>query len=228
MEQQRDYAVEHTDGFVHVSFPHEREVLSSAVLNGGLVRASHLLNLKVDGHKDASPSVHADPARTLSFFAETMGWKGPCIGMMTAASMKSYHQVLQERDGLYIDCLVTTGVSNARRAGDRADMQSFEESVPVPGTINTVLLTNAHLSFAALVEAVMVATEAKAAALEALGILSPVSGLTATGTGTDSFALVHGSGGYVRYCGKHVLFGELIGKAVAEAICHSVQRYRNA
>ncbi len=224
----RDYKVEHTDRFVHVSFPCEREVLSSAVLNGGLLRASHLLNLRVEGHKDASPSVHADPVHTLLLFAETMGWEGLCIGMMTAASMKSYHQVLQEQDGFYVDCLVTTGVSNARRAGDKADMQSFEESIPVPGTINTILLTNAHLSPAALVEAVMIATEAKAAALQSLGILSPVSGLTATGTGTDSFAVVHGDGRSVRYCGKHVLFGELIGKAVMEAISHSIRRYRSA
>lgn len=65
----------------------------------------------------------------------------------------------------------------------------------------------------------MIITEAKAAALQEANIISPVSGLIATGTGTDSHAIVSGFGpAKVRCCGKHVLFGEVLGELVMESV----------
>lgn len=39
--------IEHTSAHVHVAFDAPRRVLSSAVLNGGLITANRLLNLRV-------------------------------------------------------------------------------------------------------------------------------------------------------------------------------------
>jgi iron complex transport system ATP-binding protein len=59
--------------------------------------------------------------------------------------------------------------------------------------------------------------------LQDLNVKSPVSGKIATGTGTDSCAVASGSGPVVDYCGKHVLFGELLAKAVYQALKKSLE-----
>jgi len=74
-----------------------------------------------------------------------------------------------------------------------------------------------------MVECIMMATEAKSACLQNLGVKSPVSGEIATGTGTDSCAIACGTGPKVEYCGKHVLFGELLAKAVYKALKESLE-----
>jgi adenosylcobinamide amidohydrolase len=79
------------------------------------------------------------------------------------------------------------------------------------------------MSQAALVESVMLVAEAKTVAMRKLGVKSLVSGVIATGTGTDSIAVVNGFGPEtIRYCGKHVLFGEMVASAVMEAITDSL------
>jgi adenosylcobinamide amidohydrolase len=79
------------------------------------------------------------------------------------------------------------------------------------------------LSDAAMVESVMLATEAKTVAVRELGVKSTVSGVIATGTGTDSIAVVNEFGPEtIHYCGKHVLFGEMLAPAVIEAITGSL------
>jgi len=84
-------------------------------------------------------------------------------------------------------------------------------------------LTTAVLTAAAMIEAVITATEAKTAALQNLGIKSPVSQAPATGTGTDAIAIAGGRGPIkVQYCGKHVIFGEILAKLVIEAVTASI------
>ncbi|TQV89569.1 hypothetical protein FLL46_01405 [Aliikangiella coralliicola] len=120
---------------------------------------------------------------------------------------------------------VTVGLSNSRRAGDVAEAQNIFAHKLLPGTINLNLFTSAKLSQAAMVEAMMIATEAKAAALQSLQIISPVSQNLATGTGTDAIAIISSpTGPEVHYCGKHVLFGEIIGKLTIQSITDSILR----
>jgi adenosylcobinamide amidohydrolase len=79
------------------------------------------------------------------------------------------------------------------------------------------------MSPAALVESVMLAAEAKTVAMRELDVKSPVSRAIATGTGTDAIAVANGTGPEtIRYCGKHVLFGEMLASAVIEAITTSL------
>ncbi len=110
-----------------------------------------------------------------------------------------------------------------RRAGDRAEHRVMGKELTDMGTINIIVLVSAALTRPALVESVMLATEAKAAALQALGIKSPISNDTATGTGTDAIAIASGHGPIeIPYCGKHVIFGEVLGRLVNEAVTASV------
>ena len=214
-------SLNHTQDYLHISLSKPHQVLSSAVCNGGLVTADQVLNLKVPKHTDAAEP----PEQTLINCASALGGKGQLVGMMTAASMKSFRKSVRSAQGVEITVLATVGLANARRAGDVAEYRQIASEPEEIGTINLIMLTNAYLTQAAMVEALMVITEAKAAALQDAGVISPVSGEIATGTGTDSVAIVNGFGpDEVRYCGKHVLFGELLAQAVIEALSRSIAR----
>lgn len=216
------FSVELTDQFLHVEFKKSVRMISSAILNGGCQNADHFLNTKVDANFNGERTDFESPEITLQGIVDSRNWKGNCVGMMTAALMKSFRSVRMEKQGVWIDVLVTSGVSNARRAGDKADYQFMNEDCQKVGTINILVLTNAQLFDAGLVECVMMVAEAKAACLQDLKVHSPVSGLAATGTGTDSTAIACGTGPIVQYCGKHVLFGEMLAKATYQAIYESL------
>lgn len=208
-----------TEQHVHVALERDWHVLGSAVLNGGLIRARHLLNLRVSGH-----AADEAPEATLQRHARAQGWRGTVVGMMTAASLDSLRLACTHVQGVELAVLVTCGLSNLRRCGDRADYRLLSRSGP-PGTINIQLLTTACLTPAAMAEALMMITEAKTALLHQRDLRSPVSDLPATGTGTDALAVAcDPRGPEVRYCGKHVLFGEALGTLVMDALGRSLDR----
>jgi len=212
----------HTPAHVHVRLPGAWTVLSSAVWNGGLVRARHLLNYRVPQHGVAAS---AEPETTLREYVRRQGWAGGTVGMMTAASMDSLRLAQDTGQGIDLAVLVTSGLGNLRRTGDRAEHRVIDCAAPPAGTINIQCLSSACLTAAALAEALMIITEAKTAVLHALDLKSPVSGAPATGTGTDALAMAcDPAGPPVRYCGKHVLFGEMLGRLVMEAVESSITR----
>ncbi len=163
------------------------------------------------------------PEITLENCCRQKGWSGVTVGMMTSAKMSSFRHVHRLNQNVVIAAVITAGVSNARRAGDRSEYRQFETEPSISGTINTIILTNATLTPAAHVEAVMVATEAKSAVLQALDITSPVSFKTATGTGTDAIAVVNGfEQPKITFGGKHTLFGEMLASVVITALSSSL------
>lgn len=210
---------EHTPLHVHLEFLMPRTVISSAVFNGGVTQASHIVNLKVPDQVQTEESVES----TLTQYCQDSGWMGVSVGMMTAASMNSLCVASQNVQGVDIEVLVTSGLSNPRRAGDPAEYQQIGSTVTDVGTINIIVISSAELTMPAMVEAVMIVTEAKAAALQDAGVVSPVSNRCATGTGTDAIAIVNGDGVHrVEFCGKHVLFGEILAKLVIRAVTESI------
>ena len=211
--------LQYNDDHIHVAFSSPQRVMSSAILNGGLIKADHIVNWKV--HEQSSSC--ETPDRSLRDYANTQGWQGNVVGMMTAASMNSLCIEQACEEGVCLTVLVTTGVNNARRAGDKADIQEILGVTEEVGTINIILICSARLTDAAMLEAVMIATEGKAAALQDANIISPVSRRLATGTGTDAIAVVSGDGPQeIAFCGKHVLLGEWIGRLVIAAVKNSL------
>ena len=215
------YAIlEHTQNHIHVELSIPHQVVSSAVLNGGMVQANHVVNMKVP---KADPCAEL-PELTLSKYCADFGWSGTAVGMMTAASMESFRMQKRSEQGIEIAVAATSGLSNPRRAGDYAEHRQMAFHCGQVGTINIIVITSASLTGSALVEALLITTEAKSAALLEAGVMSPVSNKPATGTGTDSVAVVSGPGpGDVKYCGKHVLFGELLGRSVIDTVASSIQ-----
>jgi adenosylcobinamide amidohydrolase len=216
--------VEQTSNHIHVQFSTPYQVLSSAVLGGGFAEASHILNLKVEKMAADTNSASISPVAGLSNYCMEHDWKGHTVGMMTAASMDSCRMTGATEGGADIIVLATTGLSNARRAGDYAEHRQIGPIDPGVGTINIICMTSLGMVPAAMIEAVITATEAKAAALQNLEIKSPVSNETATGTGTDSIVIAADPiAEKIQYCGKHVVFGEILARLVIEAVTSSIE-----
>jgi adenosylcobinamide hydrolase len=155
--------------------------------------------------------------------------------MSTAADMDNLAVATRTYPPFVVTALVTAGAkSNALRAG--VDEGTFiesdsvfekdgkaQQSVP-HGTVNIMILTNARLSDGAMARAIIMATEAKTAAFEDLRVPSSYHrNVQATGTGTDSMIVVSGSSGpIVTYTGGHGKIGELIAKAVHDAVIEAL------
>jgi len=200
-------------------FHRPQQILSSAVLNGGAVISQDLLNLRVD---KCAYDTALTPQQTIEAHLQQLNMPSNSIGMMTAASMKSLSHQQANHGSLEVHCIVTVGLSNARQIGETADAQ--QEA----GTINLWLYINQPLSKAAQVEAAMMVTEAKTAAMYENQIKSTKNSQLATGTGTDSLAIISpvnsDDSPLHSYCGKHTILGELIGKSCLKALQLSIQK----
>ena len=204
-----------------------RKTLSSAVLGGGLNSIQRVLNLKVTANPEGQSieeKTWDPPEDSLQNLANRNGWKGPLAAMMTSAEMESLRFSVKEEEWGGVFCILTAGISNARAAGDEGSYppEIVLSSLPT-GTINIMVGTNADLSDAALAEALMIITEAKTAVLTRYNVISPISGKSATGTGTDSVLMTSGNGPKADFCGKHTRLGQFIGEAVTEALSSSME-----
>ncbi|WP_051013783.1 adenosylcobinamide amidohydrolase [Pararhodospirillum photometricum] len=222
--------------------PHR--VLSTGAVKGGLEDGVGL----VFNHQGCEPVGHFVPGlETLGTAPEAyqegllarhgLADAGPATGMVTAANMNAFGMACHREGALAVLALATGGVDgNAARAGDPASLVEDEtgfhprtgsgDASPRPGTINLMLAVNRPLTPGALVRAVMMATEAKVAALQELSIPSRLSATLATGTGTDQMVVVapERPGYALSAAGHGMVLGELIARATAEALRETLAR----
>ncbi len=141
-------------------------------------------------------------------FARSIGIAEPFIGLMTAVYLKNTLIVREWAHDIQVVLVGTVGLSNRIAAG---------VTPPAPiraGTINMILLVDAQLSAAAMVNAIITATEAKTAVLHERGLLSP-AGAPVTGTSTDAIVIASTGKGHVHaYAGPVSPVGWLIARAV--------------
>ncbi|AJY68357.1 hypothetical protein RW64_01455 [Geobacter sulfurreducens] len=143
--------------------------------------------------------------------------------MSTAADMDNLAVVTKTFKPFTVTALVTAGAkTNAQRTG--LDEGTYIEGEEPKGTVNIIVLTNARLTDGAMARALITITEAKTAAFEDLKVPSSYTkGVQATGTGTDSIMITTGiNGPKVTYTGGHNRIGELIGKAVYDAVIEAL------
>ncbi|GGT25137.1 adenosylcobinamide amidohydrolase [Streptomyces griseoviridis] len=128
-------------------------MVASAVLGGGIAERAWVLNAQVaHGYR------RTDPAGHLAALAVAAGAAGPGVGLMTAAEVADPGYA---RDG-EAEAVATAGVSVRGWAASPAE---GTRGTAAPGTINIVAAVPVPLGDAALVNAVMTATEAKVQAL---------------------------------------------------------------
>lgn len=208
----------HKEQHLLMELPEDATSLSSAVYGGGMGYLRYIVNQYVDKNYDCS-----DPVRDME---QKLGeWGYPLdksAGLMTAVPLQ--HAAIGELDigSAGIVCCVTAGAGNAARAGvERPVLQVYR-----PGTINILLGINGLLNHAAMVNTIITAVEAKAAALADLGITDAANGLIATGTTTDAIILaVSQNRSYHAehvYAGTATDLGGAIGKLVHAALTASL------
>ena len=167
--------------------------------------------------------------------ARQLGLRSNDISMMgTAADMDNLAVVTKAYEPFIVTAVVTAGAKgNAIRTGvDEGAYIESEAFTKGPrsaedhkiGTINIIVLTNARITDGGLARAIITATEAKTAALEDLHVPSTYTkDIQATGTGTDTVIVASGTGKpLVTYPGGHSKIGELMGKAVYEAVVEAL------
>jgi iron complex transport system ATP-binding protein len=200
-------ALTHTAEVLVVHSQQPLTVLSSAVVGGGVVRVRYLLNRHV--HRDYNC---LNPAADLVAFARSQGITAAFVGLMTAVSLQKARAITLRTASLTVAAVVTAGISNATAPGLSLP------AMPEAGTINMILLIDACLTPAALVHAVITATEVKTQVLMAHGVRTP-EGHAATGTSTDAMAVAcTDSGTPLLYAGPVTLVGWLIGRCVRTAL----------
>jgi adenosylcobinamide hydrolase len=206
-----------------------RRVLASAPQGGGFGHACYIMNHQVepDAHSDQG---FPDPARYLRRLASRLGIRGGTVGLMTAVPMTQVVMARVSTDRLWVECFATIGVTNAVRVGAWPVSPLRQKNGETkPGTINLILITNAHLSGAAMVTAVQVVTEAKTGVLLGHPVLKSSGNPRATGTGTDAVVIacrLRGQGAPLIYSGTHTVIGALIGRAVTRCVSRGLVKFK--
>lgn len=182
--------------------------LSSAVVGGGWSRVRDLLIRHVDKDYD-----QPNPETDLLRFARQQSIEAPFVGMLTAARLTQSSILNLHHDGINLLAVLTAGLSNVTAAGISPPLNLHQ-----PGTINMLLVLDGNLAPAAMVNAIITATEAKTDVLQQRDIRCPEN-LLATGTSTDAIAVsITGTGTLLPYAGPLTPVGWLIAQAVRQGL----------
>jgi len=213
--------------------------LNSSPWGGGFGGHMNIVNRQVDKFYRAEDPI----AEMNAFLMQEELNPAETAGMLTAAWVKDVGisslswEAVEESDGvgaggsgrsgggegsLQVSAYVTVGLGNKARAGAELPAHSL-----YPGTINIILLIDGQLTDAAMVNAVITATEAKAAALQDLNVHK--DGRFATGTTTDAVLIAATDRGRMHaYAGTATQLGYLIGRTVYEGTIASGLLYEKS
>ncbi|OLB09545.1 MAG: hypothetical protein AUI04_18250 [Candidatus Rokubacteria bacterium 13_2_20CM_2_64_8] len=208
---------------VHVDIGHEAVVVradeplttaSSAVVGGGLGRASAIVNLHVPKNFRGE---HAD--RVLEAFVARRSIPAPWVGLLTGAWTEKAEVATETMDGITAVAIVTVGLSNPASAGRTA------VAAWLPSTINTILVVDAAATPAALVNLVMTVTEAKVMVVAEAGVRT-LDGDPASGTSTDAIVIAAtGRGRRCEFGGPVSDLGWAAARAARAALSTGVDRW---
>ncbi|WP_404332757.1 adenosylcobinamide amidohydrolase [Mesobacillus maritimus] len=205
--------------YLTLKSPIPLRTMSSGVVGSGTGWHKVFINRHVD------KNYHCDDYRgEMVAFLKQKGFEpGETVGMMTAVMIEdAYYQLLCEVD-FSVLIVVTAGVGNAIDAS-RSIEHAFQLS---PGTINTWVFVNGHLTEEAFIQSIMTATEAKAKALHELEVRDKVTGSIATGTSTDSISIAATQRGrHLEFAGTITPLGKLIGKGVYDCTIEAIKKSR--
>ena len=192
-------------------------VLSSAVVGGGLGQARAIVNLHVDKH---CPGGDAD--LRLDAFAARRALPAPRVGLLTAAWTERAQVAAERARGIHALVVVTVGLSNPVAAG-------WSAAAPAsPGTINTIVVVDAAVEPAALVNLALTVTEVKSLVLAAAG-LRCADGAGASGTSTDAVVVAAtGRGATARFGGPISEAGWVVARAARTALAEGVRRWQES
>lgn len=176
-----------------------RLAISSAPVGGGITAVRWVINAQVP-----ADYARCDLGAHLQAIAADCACTGPGIGLLTAAQVRRWQR--GEEAGVSADA--TVGISRPTYAADAEDAISVYQ----PQTINLVVQLPVRLTPAALVNAVITATEAKTQALFEAGV-------PGTGTASDAVCILcPAQGPQASFAGPRSTWGARLARAVYAAI----------
>lgn len=223
-----------TGSYVLVEAEQPLKTLNSAPWGGGFGFHRLLVNRQVDKSYDCD-----DPLAEMTAFLGAQGLAADAAAcMLTAASVADAGIARAAIGAARVTSLVTVGLGNKARAGLALPAPQL-----YPGTINVIVLVDGTMTDAAMVNAVVTATEAKVAALQELDervvdarpaaagadaagpfVAAPPH---ATGTTTDAVLVAATQRGPThRYAGTATEAGYLIGRTVYDATVEAGRRWQ--
>lgn len=205
-----------------VEFETPQQITSWAIYNGGTRLSTRVAWVEV---RDAELGLDADPHALLSERLAALDVHD-AVGMLTSRDLRRHVSRRVALDGIEARCIATVGLSNALRAGDPP---AGPRPRPYAGTINLLCWVSQPLAQEGSLEGLCLAAEARTVAVFEAGVASGVSGLAASGTGTDCIAFACPSAPTrttpSAYAGKHTLVGHLIGAAVHGAVAQATRAW---
>ncbi|MGH9674658.1 MAG: adenosylcobinamide amidohydrolase [Bryobacteraceae bacterium] len=211
------YTLEERSRWLIARFGDAWNVLSWCVVNGGFQRTKTVGWLYLQQNEIADVSDLADWMRAV-MHAEGLS---EAVGFMTSRRAHCWVEASADEADRHAWAVGTVGLSNALRVGDQAGESSR-------GTINMLVCVSAPLTTEAALEALSLATEAKALAVLESGTRSIASQAPATGTGTDYMAVAWpATGTMLEYAGKHTAAGAAIGRATFDAVTQGIAQWRD-
>lgn len=162
---------------------------------GGLRSVPALLN-----HTVPAGRAHDDPGKELELTAAAAGLSADLFGLLTAVPVQQ--ACILQYD--FVTVFITAGIRREPPSG--------------AGTINIIVCSSEGMEDAALLETILVATEAKAEAL--LGF-----GLPASGTPTDAVIAACEGDSIHRYAGRITPTGHRVREAVLHGIPEALKRH---
>ncbi|PIC04825.1 ABC transporter ATP-binding protein [Anoxybacillus flavithermus] len=194
------------------------KVLSSALVGGGMRWATTFVNrhVSLDYRCDDAEQEMIEFLRQQGFDEQ---WT---VGMMTAVDIRDV-VFTSAYEPVRFFVAVTAGVGNAV---DSANAWRRADAIASPGTINTFVFIDGHLSEAAFVQALMTVTEAKTKALYDKQVVDTQTHTIATGTSTDCTVIAASQQGtYYEYAGTITAIGKQLARFVYEATKTAIDRY---
>jgi adenosylcobinamide hydrolase len=189
-------------------------VLSSAVVGGGFRLARAIVNLHVSKH---CPWGDAD--LRLDAFAARRALPAPRVGLLTAAWTERAELAASGARGIQALVVATVGLGNPIAAGWSAAAPAL------PDTINTIVVVDAVVEPAALVNLAVTATEVKTLVLAEAGVRCD-DGHAASGTSTDAVVIAAtGRGAPARFGGPISDAGWVVGQAARSALTAGVRHW---
>ncbi|WP_348519819.1 adenosylcobinamide amidohydrolase [Bacillus sp. 165] len=212
------FTVEKSKEIISVQVAQPLKTLSSALVGDGFVWVANFVNRHVSSFYECS-----DPKEEMQQFLQSQGWSSQeCVGMMTAASLEDVIIKTYEDIDFSVKVMITVGISNAV---DAASSIEHLDEVHTQGAVNIWIFIQGHLTEAAFVQLMMVATETKTKAFMQEGVIDSKTGTAATGTYTDSIAIAATqTHEHFSYGGSITGIGKVVGYLVYEGTREGIQR----
>jgi adenosylcobinamide amidohydrolase len=189
-------------------------VLSSAVAGGGLDRARTIINLHVDKNCPLE-----DAEARLGPFVAWRRLPAPWVGLLTGAWTDRAQVAAESAGSIRVLVVATIGLSNPVAAG------WSPVATGTHGTINTIVVVDARVTPAALVNLALTVTEVKGLVLAAAGLACEDGGI-ASGTSTDAVVVAATDRGpAVRFGGPISPAGWVVARATRTALTEGVKRW---